>query len=387
MKLSPDQQLIAFGTMNRVLGIISARDGSVVRTFSGHTGGIRDLAWSPDMRRIATCSEDGSARVFDVQTGDMVARIEHGHEGKLLHTIDWSRDGHQLLTGGYDAVVRIWDATRSYELEALQKRKNAQGKEADLASLLEVAQRAARVGLAARAREDLDEARSRVSNPREVEIASRAVEATLQQALSDAVSTPAGRAQSLLQTIHDQLDQRQVKKAHEAYQELLDLEPDDVYLRRAKMFFSRGKWAVTWFPTQHDPVTALEKWRAEATSKDAVTIPLLTLSLPYEGRPPKELPLHPDLMARGPLQVPFGMIARGRPRVCDGDWTLKASGAGRLRISVGDEVLLEHWDNDEPFEISKTIGFSGEGGIPMLIEHAAAASQPALEISLEPKAE
>jgi len=42
---------------------------------SGHSGGIRSVAWSTDSERLATGSEDGTARVWDAATGEELISV------------------------------------------------------------------------------------------------------------------------------------------------------------------------------------------------------------------------------------------------------------------------------------------------------------------------
>ena len=78
---SPDRKLIISSYSH--LYSNSARDdtiklwdtakGRVIRTFSGHNGFVRSLAFSPDGRQILSGSEDGSLRLWDVNTGKEIA--------------------------------------------------------------------------------------------------------------------------------------------------------------------------------------------------------------------------------------------------------------------------------------------------------------------------
>ena len=43
--------------------------GTARRTLTGHTGGVRAVAWSPDGTRLATASSDETVRVWDPATG------------------------------------------------------------------------------------------------------------------------------------------------------------------------------------------------------------------------------------------------------------------------------------------------------------------------------
>jgi len=37
-------------------------------TLRGHSGVVRSVAWNPDGKRLATCSDDKTAKVWDVSS-------------------------------------------------------------------------------------------------------------------------------------------------------------------------------------------------------------------------------------------------------------------------------------------------------------------------------
>jgi WD40 repeat protein len=117
-------------------------------SFEGHTAPVRTVAVSPDGLRLATGGEDGTARIWDLNSGEMLFTLG-GHEdtvravafdpggrilataggptvrvweigsGELLHRFEgharrvqalvFSPDGRLLASGGHDNVIRIWD--------------------------------------------------------------------------------------------------------------------------------------------------------------------------------------------------------------------------------------------------------------------------------------
>ncbi|WP_052372183.1 AAA family ATPase [Amycolatopsis taiwanensis] len=75
----------------------------------GHTDTVRNLAWSPDGQRIATASRDGTAGIFDAESGRLL-HLLRGHES-MVEMVAWSPDSRAVATASRDHTVRVWDAT------------------------------------------------------------------------------------------------------------------------------------------------------------------------------------------------------------------------------------------------------------------------------------
>jgi WD40 repeat protein len=66
------------------------------RALIGHTKPVVNAAWSPDGRRILTWSSDGTARIWDADTGRQL-HVLSGHAPYLVHAC-WSPEGTRVLT-------------------------------------------------------------------------------------------------------------------------------------------------------------------------------------------------------------------------------------------------------------------------------------------------
>ena len=65
--------------------------------------------YSPDGRRLATCSSDGRIQIWDAATGEVVLSLRHSGFGGVAR-LAFSSDGRELASGGNDGVIRLWDA-------------------------------------------------------------------------------------------------------------------------------------------------------------------------------------------------------------------------------------------------------------------------------------
>jgi WD40 repeat protein len=74
----------------------------------GHTDWIEALAITVDGRRVATGSRDGTARVWEPTTGQLIGEpLPHGNT--WVSGVAFSPDGQTLLTGTHSGQVRLWD--------------------------------------------------------------------------------------------------------------------------------------------------------------------------------------------------------------------------------------------------------------------------------------
>jgi len=85
--------------------------GECILTISGHTAAVNAACATPDLKWVATASDDGTAKVWAVdgvmQTAMLSFTLE-GHE-RPVHSVAFSHDGRSVVTGGADRTARIWN--------------------------------------------------------------------------------------------------------------------------------------------------------------------------------------------------------------------------------------------------------------------------------------
>jgi WD40 repeat protein/class 3 adenylate cyclase len=80
--------------------------GEGVRTLTGGTGGLIDIAYSPDGSLIAAAAFDATVRVWGAGSG-VQRLVLRGHSG-VLTSVAFSPDGSRLASAGFDPTVRVW---------------------------------------------------------------------------------------------------------------------------------------------------------------------------------------------------------------------------------------------------------------------------------------
>ena len=83
-------------------------DRQELRTLREHTGNVNAATFSPDGGRVVTASSDGTAMVWDAQTGRNLLTFK-GHGGIVTSAV-FSPDGKQIVTASWDGKAKVWDA-------------------------------------------------------------------------------------------------------------------------------------------------------------------------------------------------------------------------------------------------------------------------------------
>ncbi len=105
---SSDGRLLATAGADGTAKIWDAQTGQERMSLRGHTSDVIDVAFSPNEQKLVTAGRDGTVRVWDLTNGQEITELQ-GQTG-LVQRVEWSPDGSTIASAGQDQVVNVWDA-------------------------------------------------------------------------------------------------------------------------------------------------------------------------------------------------------------------------------------------------------------------------------------
>jgi WD40 repeat protein len=96
-----------------------------IRRLEGHSAPVNRVEWSPDGRRLASESNDGTIRIWSLEQNRDVTFAFYAERPTQLFTVAVSADGDQVAAGSEDGTIRIWDSSSGKLLSVVESRDNA----------------------------------------------------------------------------------------------------------------------------------------------------------------------------------------------------------------------------------------------------------------------
>lgn len=110
---SPDGKRIISGSHDQTIRVWDAQTGAVIAgPFKGHSDWVTSVGFSPDGKHIVSGSDDQTIRIWNVETGEVVAVPLQGHDGSVS-SVEFSPDGRRVASSSQDKTIRVWDIKTS----------------------------------------------------------------------------------------------------------------------------------------------------------------------------------------------------------------------------------------------------------------------------------
>lgn len=104
---SPDGRRLAAGSMDGTVAVFDVASGQMLHSLKGHFKPVRGVTFTPDSKFVLTACDDMHAHMYDAEHGALVEAFS-GHESWVL-SVCCHPDGTAFATGGSDSKIKLWD--------------------------------------------------------------------------------------------------------------------------------------------------------------------------------------------------------------------------------------------------------------------------------------
>jgi WD40 repeat protein len=133
---SPDGRWLAVrGADEKTVLLLNAQTHATIARLQGHDKPVMSATFSPDSRRLASCSSDFTVRLWPIdrlrlsssRAGGVIrvadCQVLRGHTDEVFAAA-FHPDGTRLATGGRDRAIWLWDLNRSEDVARLTGHTN-----------------------------------------------------------------------------------------------------------------------------------------------------------------------------------------------------------------------------------------------------------------------
>ena len=122
--LKPDGALIALGGLSRI-SLVDYRTGAIRQRLFGHGQEVAGLAFSPDGGTLASCSLDGTIKIWNLHTMQEVCTMPFDTRSSLgkeigVQGVGFSPEGNSLWAFSRSGTLRYWRTATQAEIAAAE---------------------------------------------------------------------------------------------------------------------------------------------------------------------------------------------------------------------------------------------------------------------------
>ena len=110
-RMKPKAHLIASASADETIKLWRT-DGTLFRTLNGHKNQVVNVAFSPNSKKLASASYDGTVGLWwnlDTNKSTPEKKFLKGHSAEIWH-ITFSPDGQLIASASADNTIKIWKA-------------------------------------------------------------------------------------------------------------------------------------------------------------------------------------------------------------------------------------------------------------------------------------
>jgi WD40 repeat protein len=111
----PDKRRMVTGSLDKTLRLWDLEKGVVLKKMEGHSGIVLGLAVSRDGQIMASSDENGEIITWHGETGESLTEPIKAHSDRIW-SVDFSLDGAVLVTGSYDKITKFW-CTKTWQMQ------------------------------------------------------------------------------------------------------------------------------------------------------------------------------------------------------------------------------------------------------------------------------
>jgi glucose repression regulatory protein TUP1 len=124
--ISADSRLIAAGSLDRIVRIWDALNGTLLEKLEGHKDSVYSVAFMPDNKTLVSASLDKKLKLWQLNSRSKTPCIQtfSGHKDFVL-SVATTPDDRWIISGSKDRSVQFWDPRTGQPQFMLQGHKNS----------------------------------------------------------------------------------------------------------------------------------------------------------------------------------------------------------------------------------------------------------------------